>query len=195
MNALLNAIAFLTRIPVPVRPNERDWSRSPLFYPVVGLVIGLLLSLFDGLIAGHFPPLVRGVLILGLWVYLTGGLHLDGLMDTADGFGAYRDRERTLQIMKDSRVGAMGVLAAILLLLLKASALASLSEPLFFPLVAATVAGRTALLLAICAFPYRSREGIGNGLKAGLTPFGLTVSFLTAALLLLGLAGGGGLLL
>ncbi len=98
-------------------------------------MIGGVLAGFDLAVASWFPAGVRGVLLLGLWVWLTGGLHLDGWMDVADGFGSYRSRERTLEIMKDSRVGAMGVIAAILLLLLKASVLASTPDPLWIPLL------------------------------------------------------------
>ena len=119
MKPLFYAVAFLTRIPVPFRFDARDRTKSTAYYPLVGLLIGGVIAAFDGLIAVHFPPLVRAVLVTACWVFITGGLHLDGLMDVFDGLGSHREPERILAIMKDSRVGAMGVLAAVLILLLK----------------------------------------------------------------------------
>ncbi|MFD1409260.1 adenosylcobinamide-GDP ribazoletransferase [Kroppenstedtia eburnea] len=189
MNAFFTALSFLTRIPVPLRSQPGSWSRSVRYYPAVGLVIGGMLAGFDLVAAAWFPPWVRGVLLLGLWVWLTGGLHLDGWMDTADGFGSYRPRERTLEIMKDSRVGAMGVIAAILLLLLKASALASTPGPLWIPLLAAPVIGRWALLPAIRFCPYLTQDGIGKGLREGLTPVSMAAATLFTLLVTVGSAG------
>lgn len=189
MNAFFTALSFLTRIPVPLRSQPGSWSRSVRYYPAVGLVIGSILAGFDWAVAAWFPSWVRGVLILGLWVWLTGGLHLDGWMDTADGFGSYRPRERTLEIMKDSRVGAMGVIAAILLLLLKASALASTPGPLWIPLVVAPVFGRWALLPAIRLYPYLTQDGIGRGLRDGLTSLSLAAATALTLLVAVGSAG------
>ncbi|WP_058303214.1 adenosylcobinamide-GDP ribazoletransferase [Gorillibacterium timonense] len=123
LQAAAAAMQFLTRIPIPYQFDytPRVFRQSVLFYPAVGGVIGLLLGLF-AYAAGHLLPLgPAAVLTLILWVLLTGGLHLDGWMDAADGLMSHRSPERMLEIMKDSRVGAMGVMAAILLLLAKAS--------------------------------------------------------------------------
>ncbi|MBA4492802.1 adenosylcobinamide-GDP ribazoletransferase [Paenactinomyces guangxiensis] len=171
MNSFFHAIGFLSRIPVPVRENRDDWEKSPMWYPLVGLILGALITLFDMLIAGWFPAFVRAVMDAAFWFFLTGGLHLDGLMDTADGLGAWRDRERTLQIMKDSRVGAMGVLAGVLSILFKVSLLASLpaANPLAVSVIAATVLGRTAVLGMMYAFPYIQEHGTGTGMKEKLT--------------------------
>lgn len=193
MNAFFTALSFLTRIPVPRGSHPGGWSRSVRYYPVVGLVIGGVLAGFDLAVASWFPAGVRGVLLLGLWVWLTGGLHLDGWMDVADGFGSYRSRERTLEIMKDSRVGAMGVIAAILLLLLKASVLASTPDPLWIPLLMAPMFGRWALLLAIRFFPYLTQDGIGKGLREGLTLISLAGATLLTLLVAVGIAGFQGL--
>lgn len=127
--ALIVALQFLTRLPIPVRVDydKRYVSRSLLFYPLAGVVIGAILCLAQTLLPSGSAPLNAGVLLL-LWAMLTGGLHLDGLMDTADGIGSHRPREQMLEIMKDSRVGAMGVLAAIFILLLKWASLWTLLE-------------------------------------------------------------------
>ncbi|MDR6226102.1 adenosylcobinamide-GDP ribazoletransferase [Desmospora profundinema] len=174
MNVFFTALAFLTRIPAPVSSDRDDWAKSPCHYPLVGLILGGAFVLFDQAVGSLFPSLVRGAMLTVLWVYLTGGLHLDGLMDTADGFGANRGPERTLEIMKDSRVGAMGVLTAFSVLLLKFSVLVSLADDaMWVALVAAPVAGRLALVLSIRLFPYVKKDGIGLGMKENLTPWRL----------------------
>lgn len=123
--AVAAAFQFLSRLPVKA---ELDFSpdllkRSASYYPLVGAVIGLIVWCFAMLASLVLPPLPCAVLTLVVWVWLTGGLHLDGWMDAADALFSYRSRERMLEIMKDSRVGAMGVIACVLLLMLKASLL------------------------------------------------------------------------
>ncbi|WP_342417054.1 adenosylcobinamide-GDP ribazoletransferase [Paenibacillus sp. FSL R10-2782] len=141
--AMAAAFQFLSRLPVKA---ELDFSpellkRSASYYPLVGMVIGLIVWCFAALASLILPPLPCAVLTLAVWVWLTGGLHLDGWMDAADALFSYRSRERMLEIMKDSRVGAMGVIACVLLLMLKASLLYTvlaerdLSGLLLLPLV------------------------------------------------------------
>ncbi len=127
---LVAALQFLTRLPLPVRFPESDaiYRRSTVFYPAAGLLIGMLAAGAAYGLSAVFPLYVVAALALGLWVFLTGGLHLDGFMDTADGLLSYRPRERMLEIMKDSRVGAMGVIACVLLLLMKMMLLAALLD-------------------------------------------------------------------
>ncbi|TQS01239.1 adenosylcobinamide-GDP ribazoletransferase [Paenibacillus ottowii] len=123
--AIAAAFQFLTRLPIKA---ELDFSpellkRSASYYPLVGVVIGIIVWGFAAITAMVLPPLPCAILTLAIWVWLTGGLHLDGWMDAADALFSYRSRERMLEIMKDSRVGAMGVIACVLLLMLKASLL------------------------------------------------------------------------
>ncbi|ALS27673.1 cobalamin 5'-phosphate synthase [Paenibacillus sp. 32O-W] len=147
------AIQFLTRVPVPWQvPFERPvLARSVIYFPAAGWLIGVLLTACADLLRIGVPPLPGAVILLGLWVALSGGLHLDGWMDTADGVFSGRSRERMLDIMKDSRVGAMGVIAAVLLLLFKFAALAEL---------VASPAWRTAVP-ALIAVPALSRLWMG----------------------------------
>ncbi|USG64540.1 adenosylcobinamide-GDP ribazoletransferase [Brevibacillus ruminantium] len=134
MNAFFHALAFFTRIPVPwLKPSEKAWRESVAWYPAVGLVIGCVLWAVYQLSLWAFSPLLAAVLTCAVWVYITGGLHLDGWMDLADGLGSSRSRERMLEIMKDSRSGAMAVLAAILLLLIKTAGLVELAPPSVVP--------------------------------------------------------------
>ncbi|KAF6657743.1 adenosylcobinamide-GDP ribazoletransferase [Paenibacillus polymyxa] len=123
--AVAAAFQFLTRLPVKA---ELDFSpellkRSASYYPLVGVIIGIIVWGIAALTAMVLPPLPCAILTLAVWVWLTGGLHLDGWMDAADALFSYRSRERMLEIMKDSRVGAMGVIACVLLLMLKAALL------------------------------------------------------------------------
>ncbi|MCK6074756.1 adenosylcobinamide-GDP ribazoletransferase [Paenibacillus silvae] len=125
-HAAAAAFQFLSRFPVKMQldfvpPLLRE---SVVYYPLVGAAIGLCVWLVGALSGQLLPALPAAVLTLTLWVWLTGGLHLDGWMDTADGLLSYRSRERMLEIMKDSRVGAMGVIACVLLLMMKAALIA-----------------------------------------------------------------------
>lgn len=127
---LLIALQFLTRLPVtlPRMPDARESGQSLLCYPLVGLLIGLLLLLVAALTSGA-GVLLQAALILSFWVWITGGLHLDGLADTADAWaGGHRDTERTLAIMKDPACGPAGVVTLVMVLLLKCVALASLLQ-------------------------------------------------------------------
>ncbi|PTM59749.1 adenosylcobinamide-GDP ribazoletransferase [Desmospora activa] len=170
MNAFFTALSYLTRIPAPISTERDDWVKSPCHYPLVGLILGGVLLIFDLAVSSLFPSLVRGALLTVLWIYLTRGIHLDGLMDTADGFGSNGSLERTLEVMRDSRVGSMGVMAAFSVLLLKFSVLASLAtDAIWIALVAAPVAGRLALILSIRLFPYAKKDEIGLGMKKNLT--------------------------
>lgn len=167
---LLLAVQFLTRIPVPSLQaiTPRDTGRSLLFYPLVGLLLGALL-LVAGQLLHDASPLLRAVLLVAVWVVLTGALHLDGLADMADGWiGGHGDRERTLAIMKDPYCGPMGVTALLLLLLLKVAALEQVagSEPAL--LIIAPLLGRTILVLLFLTTPYVRAGGLGEVLAREL---------------------------
>ncbi|WP_256865180.1 adenosylcobinamide-GDP ribazoletransferase [Paenibacillus sp. 32352] len=162
------AFQFLTRLPVPVTLEYNDalFRRSVVFYPLVGAVMGLLLGAAGWLLQGWLPPGVTSVLLLALWVAMTGGLHLDGLMDTADGIFSYRSREKMLEIMKDSRVGAMGVIACVLVLLCKWTLLQQWL-PLswtgsLFVLPLAALWSRWYMVVAIAFWPYARQEETGH---------------------------------
>ncbi|RKN72947.1 adenosylcobinamide-GDP ribazoletransferase [Paenibacillus ginsengarvi] len=172
LQACAAAFQFLTRIPIPVRLDFSDdlCRRSTVYYPVVGGVIGVLVTAAGWLLAQVLPAAPASVLALGVWVALSGALHLDGLMDTADGLLSHRSRERMLEIMKDSRVGAMGVIAGVLLLLMKFSLLATLlpySGGYLALLIVAPVWGRSFIVIAIAGWPYaREGQGLGSLFKA-----------------------------
>ncbi len=145
----LSAIGFLTTIPIPAWAIRSD-GRQVLYFPLVGLFIGCLLCGVDQLLnlADYSELRIIGdVLFLAV---ISGALHLDGLADTADGFFSHRPREQILQIMKDSRIGVMGVLALLFCILLKLAGVAGIihSESLIW-LVLAPALGRTAQVMGL----------------------------------------------
>ena len=158
------ALVFLTRIPVPLwfNPTPAEWGRSALFFPVVGLLLGLLLAIPAPLLA-TLDPGIGAALLLTWWVALTGGLHLDGLADTADAWvGGGGNRDKTLAIMKDARSGPMAILAVVLVLLNKFATLQLLLARQAWPvLLAAPVLGRAAMLFLLLTTPYVRPGGLG----------------------------------
>lgn len=165
---LLIALQFLTRLPVrlPGLPTAQENGRSLLWYPFVGLLIGGLLLLGYAVTSGIAVSL-QAALLLAVWVWLSGGLHLDGLADTADAWvGGYGDRERTLAIMKDPACGPIGVISLVLLLLLKWAALMALLEAgQWLVLLLAPWLGRWILPLLLFTTPYVRPGGMGQVLS------------------------------
>lgn len=165
VRSFLCALAFLTRIPVPgrwSRFDENDFRRSIYWFPLIGLLLGAILGLLWYLLRGFLAATVLAALLLGVSVCLTGGLHLDGLMDTTDGVYGGRSREERLAFMKDSHVGAFGVIAVVLILIFKYSLYTQISFNLLPYLVAAPVLGRQVLVWAQVVFPYARKQGIGS---------------------------------
>ncbi|SCY83059.1 adenosylcobinamide-GDP ribazoletransferase [Pseudomonas sp. NFACC37-1] len=161
------ALQFLSSLPVrlPGMPEPEQLGRSLLFYPLVGLLFGGLLWLLNALLTG-VPPLLHAALLLTAWVLLSGGLHLDGLADSADAWlGGFGDRERTLLIMKDPRSGPIAVITLVLVLLLKFVALLALIEQgQSLALLIIPVLGRGALLGLFLTTPYVRAGGLGQAL-------------------------------
>ncbi|AEV64393.1 Cobalamin synthase [Pseudomonas ogarae] len=161
------ALQFLSSLPVrlPGMPEPEQLGRSLLFYPLVGLLFGVLLWLLNALLLGT-PLLLHAALLLGAWVLLSGGLHLDGLADSADAWlGGFGDRERTLLIMKDPRSGPIAVITLVLVLLLKFTALLALIEQgQTLALIVVPVLGRAALLGLFLTTPYVRAGGLGQAL-------------------------------
>lgn len=171
MKAFLAAIMFLTRIPVPkIHVSSTDWKKSTVYFPFIGLMIGALLMLASFGLEKLFSAPVSAFLIVLLWIWITGGLHIDGWMDLADGFGSNRSLDEMLEIMKDSRVGAMGVIAAICLILGKMVAVYGLIQlKLPMILIFSPFYSRFLLISAIKFWPYRNEGGLGTGLSTYLS--------------------------
>lgn len=162
---LLIALQFLTVLPIPVdgTPEATASGRSLLYYPLIGLGVGALLALLAWTLS-EAPPLLSAAVLLAAWVSVTGALHLDGLADSADALiGGFRDRDRTLAIMKDPRSGPMAVVTLVLVLLLKFSALVQLvSNGNWEIILVAPVLGRTALVMLFLTTPYVRPHGLGS---------------------------------
>ncbi|KJS11151.1 MAG: hypothetical protein VR67_15540 [Peptococcaceae bacterium BRH_c8a] len=164
MKSFFFALQHLTRIRLYKGAfDDRAFGRSPVFFPIVGLILGLLLWLAKVFFGFVFPgPLVAALLVVTMAV-LTGGIHLDGFMDTMDGVLSGRSREKKLEIMRDSRVGAFGALSLVCLLLLKFTALMTMPGEYFgVAIIMATVISRWAMVYVIAQFPYARREGLGE---------------------------------
>jgi len=147
MRFFFTAFQFLTIIPLPFRLNyqDGDMGKSMRWFPLVGLAIGLLLAALQYCFMFIFPEQIVALLLVAALALVTGALHLDGLADVFDGFGARGGRERFLAVMKDSSTGAIGVVALVLGLLLKYQAILHLPAELkyggiiLFPAVARLV--------------------------------------------------------
>ncbi|MDP3016156.1 MAG: adenosylcobinamide-GDP ribazoletransferase [Deltaproteobacteria bacterium] len=166
MKDFLRAISFLTILPVgkSLSFGEKELARSMAFFPLVGLVIGLLLALGYHLLPFFLPrPLVLW-LTIGLLAFLTRGLHLDGFADTMDGLASGGSRQKILEVMRDSRIGAFGVIGLILLIGAKYLSLNHISNDLIVhSLILMTVMGRNAMVLVCYRSPYaRSDGGLGK---------------------------------
>jgi len=183
--SLLTALGFLTVIPVGRGASPQTLGRSIPFYPVVGLLLGLILAGADRLL-GFLPGAVVNGLLLVILALATGGLHLDGFIDTCDGLVGMKKPSQRWEIMKESRVGGFGVIGAVLLLLVKYAALGDLPQR---PeaLILMPVIGRWVGVLAISAFPYAKPEGLGRTFKDAARPGHFVLASLFALALSLAL--------
>lgn len=186
---LLVAIQFLTRIPVPsFNHYEPQWlHQSSRHFPAVGLLVGLLCALVFWLTSLLFNPLVAAAISTAFGIKLTGAFHEDGLADTCDGLGGGLTRARTLEIMKDSRLGTYGVLGLISALLIKITLLAAM--PAMVAVVALIIAHSASRLLCISLIALLPYGGEIEHAKAKPMAQQLTIaqSFIASSWVLLGI--------
>ena len=163
MKRLIAALQFLTVCPFVSRVacDERDIGRSTPWFPLVGLLIGAAVALLDRGLSAWFPSSLESVISVIALIAASGGLHTDGLADTADGFLSSRPRERMLEIMRDSRTGAMGVVAIVCVFALKVAALSAVTgSQRFGTLLLMPFAGRCSMLIQLGMLDY-ARSGGG----------------------------------
>lgn len=156
------AFRFLTIIPLPgaFGTDLGDLKGALPFFPVVGIVLGIISWATAWLAWQFLPPLVAAVIVTFVILSFSGALHLDGLADSADGFFSSRERSRMLEIMRDSRIGVMGVIAVVMVLLLKVSVLSGLErDDALRAALMMPIAGRSALVMMIFLLPYVRKEG------------------------------------
>lgn len=165
MRSFLIALQFLTSIPLKIKKSvgDNELAGSMAYFPLAGLLIGAALALAYNILNLIFPHAVNCAFILILNVIITGGLHIDGFIDTFDGIASGGDRKRMLEIMREGRPGAIGIAAVVLLFLAKYSMLVSLPRgTVEVSLIAMTTLGRWSLVVSSALFPY-AREGAGLG--------------------------------
>jgi len=191
----LAALRFLTIIPFPWRRevSPEELGRSAGYFPVVGIIIGLILAGLNWLLGLFLPSPVVNVLLVVSLVVISGALHLDGFVDTCDGIAGHKTPEQRWRVMRDSRTGGFGIVGACCLLLVKYISLNSVPETLLMAtLVLMPVIGRWAMVYAIFAYPYARPSGLGKIFKQGASWQRFTMATLIAlvvAIVLFQLAG------
>jgi len=164
LNPFFIALQFLTRIPVSFTytPSPKQIGQSILYYPAVGLVIGIILVFLDAILS-NTNDLLRSAIILTTWIFITGALHLDGLADSADALvGGFGDKEKTLSIMKDPYCGPVAVVTLIAILLIKFAALVAIPASENLALLLTPFIARSTVLLLFLTTPYIQKDGIAQ---------------------------------
>jgi len=194
MKYFITGLQFLTRIHIY---KESEWSpenfgRSVKFFPLIGGILGIILVMINHFFSdylpftGHYmPPHVLATLLIICNITLGGGLTCDGLMDTMDGIFSGRGKERMLEIMKDSRIGANGVMAFVLLIILKWSLIMDISpQSLPMALLAMPLLGRFAMIIGITIFPYARPDGIGKAFAQYANKYTLYIGLILTLLVI-----------
>lgn len=166
MKRFILTLQFLTRIPINISIDvkEEDFVKGVKFFPIVGLIIGLINAFVYTVSSAAVPPSAAVILAVLSNILVTGALHIDGLADTCDGIYSARSRDRMLEIMKDSRIGTNGVVAIFFDLALRISILLSIGEVhIIRLLLLAPVLSRTFMVLLMHYSVYaRAEGGLGN---------------------------------
>lgn len=161
-------LAFFSRIPLPESLGNRishdaKIGEAAAFFPIAGLILSIPIALVWFVASSYVPATIAAGLALGVSLLITGGLHEDGFADCADGLGATPNRERALEIMRDSRIGTYGSLALILSISLRWAALASLGPITgVLAIIVCNVGARSAMTIAMQFSDYARPEGLGK---------------------------------
>lgn len=183
MKGLIELFRFMTRLPIgnTISFNEEELGKSMKFFPLVGIVIGLIMYTFHTLLSIYISsPILLSALIVLVYIVLTGGLHLDGLSDTFDGIFSYRSKQRMLEIMKDSRVGVNGVIVLIMYFILNIlflSELETLELPMGAFILLYPVIGRMNTVVNCATAPYARASGMAKSFVENTYIAGFFVSF------------------
>ncbi|MDF0379239.1 adenosylcobinamide-GDP ribazoletransferase [Methylophilus sp. YYY-1] len=170
--SFLLAVGFFTRIPVPALPDfkESDLNQAARYFPLVGLLVGLLAAMVWWLAHGLFNPALAVLCSMAATILATGAFHEDGLADSADGLGGGMTRERKLEIMHDSRLGSYGAIALVGILLFKFEALSALAPAILpFALIASHALSRLAAVYVMATANYVRTAGKAKPLATTLT--------------------------
>ena len=191
MRGVLVAAAFLTRVRVPVVAGAVDVGRAARWFPLIGGLLGGATALIAWTMTEvmDFPAALTATLVVGLGAWATGAIHLDGVADTADGFGGGRDREEVLRIMRDPLIGSYGAAALVFVVGVKVTAIAALLDRgAALPFVVAAPAISRWTISALAAWlPYaRTEGGLGEAVTHERDTVGLVVATAVTALIAIG---------
>jgi len=178
LQPLLIAIQFLSSLPVghlPM-PKDKDVGSSLMFYPVVGALLGVILSALAFGLMQVFGSGLSAALLLSAWVILTGALHLDGLADCADAWmGGLGSKNRTLELMKDPTSGPIAIATVILVMLVKYAALEALltqimaQQSYYLVLIWPLMLSRMSAIILFATTPYARKNGLGKAISEHLS--------------------------
>lgn len=195
MKAFLIGLQFLTRINLSRQEiwTEEDFGKSVKYFPAIGSVLGIFFALIISAIilltGGVILENFTGAIFFASSVILTGGIHCDGLMDSADGLFSGRDKNKMLEIMKDSRAGAFGVVSLVVVAALQISTIADLITLSIMQTLAAVysapIIGRFLMVAIIKKFPYARPQGIGKAFAKNSTDKTLPIAFFETLILFL----------
>ena len=161
MKDLISALQFITILPLG-KAKSFDPPKMVPHFPLVGILLGLMVALFDSVVIRLWSPQVAALLDVMLLAVLTAAFHIDGLGDTADGLLGPRPRDKALEIMKDSRIGTMGLIAILFGLALKWGGIAGLETHRSIILIIIPAYARAGILFGMRYLPYGRPEGTGK---------------------------------
>jgi adenosylcobinamide-GDP ribazoletransferase len=166
MRGFLAALQFLTILPIRRGFTNEQIGQATAYFPLVGLIIGLVLAGINFILSGLLPSTVVNIFLIVALAAFSGALHLDGLADTFDGMAGHRTAEERLKIMKDSRIGGFGAVGLALFLLIEFVVLNSIPANLrMFTIILAPTMSRWAMVNAIFVYPYARPSGLGTSFK------------------------------
>ena len=161
MRNLISALQFITILPMG-KAKSFDPPKMVPYFPLVGILLGLLVATFDAIVVRFWTPPMAALLDIILLAVLTGAFHIDGLGDTADGLLGPRSRDEALEIMKDSRIGTMGLVAILFGLALKWGGIANLDAHRSILLILIPAYARAGILFGMRYLPYGRSDGTGK---------------------------------
>ena len=190
MNRFISILQFMTRIPIRIETGfDEEFHKSIVYFPLVGFVIGVITYIFGWLSLTIFDPFISAIVITLIEVLTTGGLHIDGLGDTFDAIYSNRDKERILEIMKDSRLGTNSLLAIMFLILLKVGFINSLVQNgLLWLVIFMPVIGRIGVMMMTYKTVTPRAKGMGN-LFIGKCTIGMLITGIVYSSILIILLG------
>ncbi|HYP14060.1 MAG TPA: adenosylcobinamide-GDP ribazoletransferase [Bryobacteraceae bacterium] len=188
IRSITGAIQYLTIVPVPSSSKPASPGSSAVWFPLVGAVIGVSGAIILSQLQVVLPFPIAALMVLAFWAAITGGLHEDGFADCADAMRSWRSRQKILEILKDSRIGAHGALAMLLFALIRWQGLSSIGTPLI-PSLAAVHAIPRAAIVALAWLTLPTGSGSGFTLSQSLRTPGALFAILQGVLLALWCGG------